>query len=188
MSVALALEGYHVTLAEPSGDTIAGVQGARNLSQVANELLDSTVMARVDIRQATIEQFHPTGSYDIVYCRQVVHHFHDPVMALKKVRSLLSEKGVAMFVREHVIFDDEDKERFLEGHALQKYTGGENAYTAEEYCAFIEAAGMRLAKQYAFKESPINFYPHSQEAALLLDESSISGRPYSFIAVNKESA
>ncbi|MBM3111569.1 glycosyltransferase [Pseudomonas arcuscaelestis] len=188
MSVALALEGYHVTLAEPSGDTIAGVQGARNLSQVANELLDSTVMTRVDIRQATIEQFHPTGSYDIVYCRQVVHHFHDPVMALKKVRSLLSEKGVAMFVREHVIFDDEDKERFLEGHALQKYTGGENAYTAEEYCAFIEAAGMRLAKQYAFKESPINFYPHSQEAALLLDESSISGRPYSFIAVNKESA
>ncbi|SDH36356.1 glycosyltransferase [Pseudomonas abietaniphila] len=182
MSVALALEGYEVTLSEPCGDDIVGAKAARVLTEHVQKHVDPTINSRMRVSHTMLEDFEPHGLYDVVFCRQVVHHFSDPVTALRTIHGLLSVDGVSMLVREHVIYDTDDKENFLQGHPFQKYSGGENAYRADEYVSFLELAGFRLLQQYRFAESPINYFPHSEETARTIDEAKIAGRPYSFIA------
>lgn len=187
MSLAFALSGYDVTLAEPSSDTIVGTSAAQYLVDLVAENIDSSIRERVSIKQCPIEFLETTQRFDIVYCRQVVHHFPDPAFALKKINSLLNNKGAAFFVREHVIFDDADMDFFLKNHPFHKYTGGENAYRSEQYRQFIVDAEMILVKEYRFADSPINYFPHSEDVVAKYAESEIGGRPYTYIAKKKKS-
>ncbi len=70
-------------------------------------------------------------------------------------------------VRDHVVFDEQDKREFLENHPLQKFYGGENAFTPAEYRKAIEGAGGKIKKEFKYYDSVINYYPQSVE---LLDE------------------
>ncbi|WP_236170003.1 glycosyltransferase [Pseudomonas parasichuanensis] len=186
MAIAFALSGYHVTLAEPSTDEIVGVGAARKLLELAAAQIDVTVVDRVKIEPLPIELLSATELYDIVYCRQVVHHFRDPVIALKKIGTLMQDDATAFFVREHVVFDDADMEFFLANHPFHRYTGGENAYRREEYCDFIDKAGLALVKEYKFADSPINYFPHSEQTVASFDERQIAGRPYTYIVQKKK--
>ncbi|WP_347927690.1 glycosyltransferase [Pseudomonas helvetica] len=186
MSVALALEGYSVTLAEPSSDNIVGTQAAEKLVRLACESLDPTVKDRITIRQTSVESLDGSQLFDIAYCRQVVHHFRDPVKALQKVNDNLNVGGVALLVREHIIFDDEDKTNFLLNHPFHKYSGGENGYRADEYESFIQQAKFELLETLVFAGSPINYFPHTKEVAESISEQEIAGRPYTFIAKKSE--
>lgn len=181
MAVAFALEGYHVTLAEPCGDDIVGTCAAEKLIELACEAFDPSVRGRVVVKQVSIEQMNDCGIYDVAYCRQVVHHFRDPVSALEKINSCLKAGGVGLLVREHVIFDDEDKNNFLVSHPFHKYSGGENGYSDSEYESYITLAGFDLLKKLKFADSPINYYPHSKAVAESISECEIAGRPYTFI-------
>lgn len=182
MTIAFALSGYEVTLVEPSTDNIVGTSAAHNLLKLTAKEVDPSLIDRVHIQQASIETLLTAERYDIVYCRQVVHHFKEPITALRKIFSLLNDNGVAFFVREHVIFDDDDMQAFLAGHPFHQYTHSENAYKSEEYCEFIQEAGLTLIKQYKFADSPINYFPHTEQTAASLNEHKIAGRPYTFIA------
>lgn len=185
MAVAFALSGYEVTLVEPSSDDIVGTTAARKLLCLAADEFDASLADRVKIEQAPIEKLVLPERYDIVYCRQVVHHFPDPVAALRKINELLNDDGVALLVREHVIFDDADMEFFLQNHPFHKYTLGENAYRREQYCGFIYDSGMSLLKEYKFAESPINYFPHSVHTVASVSEHQVAGRPYTYIAKKK---
>jgi glycosyltransferase involved in cell wall biosynthesis/carbonic anhydrase/acetyltransferase-like protein (isoleucine patch superfamily) len=186
MSVALALEGYLVTLAEPSSDNIVGTQAAEQLVRLACASLDPTVKDRITIRQMAVEDLDGSQLFDVAYCRQVVHHFRDPVKALQKINDSLTVGGVALLVREHIVFDDEDKTSFLSNHPFHKYTGGENGYRADEYESFIEQAKFKLVETLTFASSPINYFPHTKEIAESISEKEIAGRPYTFIAKKSE--
>ncbi|HSD39903.1 MAG TPA: glycosyltransferase [Rhodocyclaceae bacterium] len=182
MSMALALEGFDVTLIEPDEGDIVGVASAYALlKRVANEL-DPTVSERFRVLNASIETAQLSASVDIVYCRQVVHHFRDPVRCLKKIRALLTDGGLVLLLREHVIFDEADLEFFLNHHPFHAYTGGENAYRAEQYREFLVNAGFEFECEYAFSDSPINYFPHTKNTAEAIDERLVAGRPYSFVA------
>lgn len=185
MAIAFALSGYEVTLAEPSSDDIVGTAAARKLLSLAVDEFDASLRERFRIEQSNIEALALVERYDVVYCRQVVHHFLDPVAALSKIHGLLSDNGVAFFIREHVVFDDADKGFFLQNHPFHQYTRGENAYRSEQYCEFIDDAGMSLIKEYKFAESPINFFPHSEQTVATVSERQVAGRPYSYVAKKK---
>lgn len=182
MTIAFALSGYEVTLAEPSSDGIVGTLAAKELLKFAADQLDATVVERVKIHQSALENLFLEERYDIVYCRQVVHHFKDPVIALRKIHSLMKDDGVAFLVREHVVFDESDMQNFLDGHPFHRFTRGENAYKSEEYRAFLNDASMELVKEFKFADSPINYFPHSEHDIKELTELQVAGRPYTYVA------
>lgn len=182
MSIAFALEGFEVTLVEPSTGGITGVAGARRLLNFAAATIDSTLPQRVAILEQALEAFESEQKFDIIHCRQVVHHLKDPAVGVKKFYSLLKPGGIALLLREHVIFDEADLQLFLQSHPFQGYSGGEFGYRQDEYSGFLTGAGFESLREYKFADSPINYFPHSREVALSIDERQIAGRPYSFIA------
>lgn len=182
MTVAFAKAGYHVTLIEPSSDTIVGTEAAARLRDAIAYHEDTSIMDRINIVHGFVEDFSPEKPFDIVYCRQVVHHFEDPVVSLRKIRDVLTDDGTVFLVREHVIFDDEDKRQFLDGHPLHRFTQGENAYTREQYEGFVKEAELDLLQVFRFADTPINYFPHSKEVVEALGENAYAGRPYTFIA------
>jgi len=186
MSVALALEGYSVTLAEPSGDSIVGTRAAEELVRLACDSLDPTLKDRITIKQMFVESLNGDQQFDVAYCRQVVHHFRDPVKALQTINDSLCAGGVALFVREHIVFDEEDKVNFLLSHPFHKYSGGENGYRIDEYESFIHQAKFDVLETLTFSSSPINYFPHTKEVAESISEREIAGRPYTFIAKKPE--
>lgn len=188
MAIAFALEGYEVTLVEPSHGDIVGIAGAKRLINYATKEFDSSIKDRVKLIHGFVEDLDVDDKFDVVHCRQVVHHFTKPTVALAKIRNLVNKNGIIFLVREHVIFDEEDKQQFLKTHPFHIYTGGENAYKAEEYVKFIIDAGFTLLRQYSFAETLINCHPHEAEYCRSIDEREIAGRPYSFIARNVEIA
>ena len=66
-------------------------------------------------------------------------------------------------VRDHVIFNEKDKQWFLENHPLQKYYGGENAFTPEEYKNAITKSGLEIQEELRFFDSEINFFPETKK-------------------------
>jgi len=179
-SVAFALEGFDVTALEPSSDDLVGTRAIRSMVDEGRKY-DPSVGNRVKIVQGLIETAEIEPGFDFVLCRQVAHHFRDPVDALRRIRRLLNPDGVVLLVREHVVFNEQDRERFLETHPMHRFYGGENAYAVDEYLHMARAAGFEVARILGFKESPINYYPHNPYAIQELDEIEVPGRPYTFV-------
>lgn len=186
-TVALALAGYKVTLVEPSIDSIVGTTAVEKLIALASEKYDQPLRQMITMSNAKIENFESEMKFDIAHCRQVVHHFTNPVRTLEKIHSLLTKDGYALLIREHVAFDKNDLEFFLDDHAFNKYTQNEYAYRPDEYKDFILASGMKFVQSIEFSDSPINYYPHTYENVQSIDPLEIAGRPYSFIAQQQES-
>lgn len=100
-----------------------------------------------------------SGSVDIVYCRQVLHHIPDLRAATVECARVLRPGGVLLACREHVVDDEQQKARFLRDHPVHRLAGGENAYRLDEYVSAIVGAGLRLEWAKGQWESPINAYP-----------------------------
>jgi|GEM_PF-1550028 len=177
-----AIRGFNVTVIEPSGGALTGIEAIKSMARAASEL-DDTVNTRLKWERADIQHYRTEEKYDVILCRQVLHHFADPYLSVEKISNLLNPGGIVLFVREHVILDDEDKQLFLESHPFQKFYGGENAYKIDEYVDFIEKAGLEIETIYRFFESPINYEPHDFSKIQDLSERDIAGRPYTFVAV-----
>jgi SAM-dependent methyltransferase len=182
MAVAFALAGYQVTLIEPSVSPVTGVPAATRLIDYTERKIDDTIRSRIHVLQGWIEDVVPEQRFDIAYCRQAVHHFSDPVAGLRKIRSMVATGGLAFLSREHVIFDEQDRQAFYDSHPFQRYTSGEAAYRPEEYVRFLQDAGFTLLRQYRFAETLINCFPHDPDYARAVDERAVAGRPYSFMA------
>ena len=97
--------------------------------------------------------------FEIVYVRQALHHANDLNLFVKAATRLLKQGGIFMAVREHVIYNEKDKEWFLSSHPLQKFYGGENAFTLLEYELAFKGAGLSLLKKFGHYESVINYSP-----------------------------
>ncbi|MGI2035368.1 class I SAM-dependent methyltransferase [Rhizobium panacihumi] len=181
-AAAFAIAGHQAMAIEPGNSNIGGIEAIVAMAE-AGTRIDQTIKERLRWAQADILTYSSDEKYDVVLCRQALHHFADPYLALNNIANLLKPGGMALFVREHVIFDEEDKQLFLAGHPLQKFYGGENAYRVDEYEDFIEKSGLQLTKTLKFADSPINYEPHKLADIETLSERDIAGRPYTFIAL-----
>jgi glycosyltransferase involved in cell wall biosynthesis/acetyltransferase-like isoleucine patch superfamily enzyme/SAM-dependent methyltransferase len=183
-AAAFAVDGFHVDVVEPSESLFTGRKGLETLI----ETLKKHVPLSIGIHQELLENVELRPGYDVVLCRQVAHHFADPVADLRRIHDLLRPGGKALLLREHVVFNAEDKARFLREHPMQSFYGGENAYTIEEYVGFAEAAGFEVERVISYAESPMNYWPNSLEAVAEHGEKNIAGRPYSFVLKKSEAA
>jgi acetyltransferase-like isoleucine patch superfamily enzyme/SAM-dependent methyltransferase len=185
-AIAFAAEGFHVTLVEPSNDKVVGVGGAElildALTRKESERFPG-IRDRIQLICADAETFDfAQRQYDVVYLRQVVHHLPNAAVSVARFANTLAPSGLVMFIREHVVFDAQDKQLFLEHHPLHAFTQGENAYTELEYQQIIKSANLNLLETLRFADSVINYFPHSYETAQTVGEIPVYGRPYSFIA------
>jgi SAM-dependent methyltransferase len=102
-----------------------------------------------------------SDSFDLVHCRQVLHHAHDLNMLCREAARVLKTDGVFIATREHVLSRQEDLETFLSQHPLHRLYGGENAFMLEEYVSAITSAGIKLIKTLNPMESDINLFPQT---------------------------
>jgi ubiquinone/menaquinone biosynthesis C-methylase UbiE len=151
-SFAFAKAGCHTIALEPDPSALVGAGAIRSLSEATN--------IPIEIVQSYGETLpFDDNTFDIVYGRAVMHHARDLNQFCKEVARVLKPGGVFIGTREHVISKQEDIDQFLDGHALHKFYGGENAFLLSEYTAAITGANLQLKKTIAPSASVINFAP-----------------------------
>ncbi|PXY42005.1 SAM-dependent methyltransferase [Flavobacterium cheongpyeongense] len=159
-AVALALEGYHVVSIEPDPSETIGAGAIRKLKHHYN-------LTNLEIYEAFAEELQlQSESFDIVYTRQCMHHAYDLDKFVAEASRVTKKRGLFITIRDHVIFNQKDKEWFLENHPLQKFYGGENAFQTVEYRTAMEKAGLKVEKEIKYYESVINYFPVSKEEIL----------------------
>ncbi len=104
----------------------------------------------------------PDASFDLVYCRAVLHHARDLRQLCREASRVLRPGGVFIASREHVISKKTDLPIFLEGHPLHKLHGGENAYLLDEYLGAIREGGVEVIHVLNPKESDVNLFPSTR--------------------------
>jgi len=152
-AVAFARHGFRVTAVEPDPSDTVGAGAIRQLAE-------AMALDELEVLEAFAEVLPlESNAFDIVYARQAMHHAQDLTRFIRECGRLLRPGGILLTVRDHVVFDPEDKARFLEEHPLQKFYGGENAYSPEEYRQAMEEAGLSIVRELRYFDSVINFYP-----------------------------
>jgi SAM-dependent methyltransferase len=161
---AFAKSGFEVTSVEPDPSSTVG-RGAIG-----------AVLRGAGLSAAVVDSYgedlpFPSGSFDIVYVRQGLHHARDLPCMLKEYARVLRPGGVLLACREHVVDDYEASlSSFLDSQVDHQLYGGENAFTLPDYRAAITGSGLSLAKELEPFESAINLHPEtpaSFEAAIL---------------------
>lgn len=152
-SIAFARLGYHVFALEPDESETVGVNAIRKLKE-------HYALPNVEIFETTAEEMNfENETFDIVYARQCMHHAYNLYEFLKQASRVLKKGGLLLTVRDHVIFSEKDKQWFLDNHPLQKFYGGENAFTPEEYRKAMQNAGLQIIRELKHFESVINYFP-----------------------------
>jgi 2-polyprenyl-3-methyl-5-hydroxy-6-metoxy-1,4-benzoquinol methylase len=167
-AVAFALEGYEVLAIEPDPSNTIGAGAIKILKEIYH-------LQNLEVSEQYAEDLiKQNEEFDFVYVRQALHHAYDLNLFVKSTASLLKRGGILLAVREHVIYNDMDKEWFLSSHPLQKFYGGENAFTLDEYKNSFKQARLDLLKMFGHFENVINYYPLSAQDILKLKNEEIS--------------
>ena len=152
-TIAFALEGYQVTSIEPDKSETIGAGAISQLKEYYH-------LENVQVLSEYAEDIQfQEGSFDIVYSRQCMHHAYNLEKFVFEAGRVLKPGGLFITVRDHVVFDKKDKAVFLNAHPLQKFYGGENAFTPDQYKNAIFKAGLKLVKELKFYDSVINYFP-----------------------------
>jgi SAM-dependent methyltransferase len=157
-SYALAREGWRVTALEPDPSTLVGAGAIRSL-------VDASGVPVQIVSEFSESLPFEANRFDVVNCRQVLHHARDLPQTCREIFRVLKPGGVMVATREHVISRKEDLPKFLDSHALHKFYGGENAFLLQEYLDALRNAGLVVEQSLAPLDSPINYFPMSPEQA-----------------------
>lgn len=196
-SFALAADGWATTALEPDPSNIVGAGAIRRMVR-------ATGLAINVVESWGEELPFASGSFDLVFCRQVLHHARNLGELCQEVARVLKPRGKMLAVREHVISRPEHLGAFLSAHPMHHLFGGEHAYLLADYLAAIRNAGLSVVAVMNPLSSDINLHPltrnmikqriaakwHLPSAAMipnfvlalrgaLLGD---PGRPYSFLA------
>lgn len=155
-AVALALDGFTITATEPDPSQTVGAGAIRTLK-------DHYHLSRLMIYEKFAEEIQVDEPFDVIYVRQALHHAYDLHKFVRNLSTLLRPGGILITIRDHVIFDDSDKEWFLREHPLHKFYGGENAFRPEEYAAAFQHAGLEIVKILRHYDNIINYSPMTRE-------------------------
>jgi 2-polyprenyl-3-methyl-5-hydroxy-6-metoxy-1,4-benzoquinol methylase len=156
-AVCFTLEGYEVLAIEPDPSITIGAGAIRILKEHYQ-------LHKLEVKELFAEElFKENAAFDIVYVRQALHHAHNLNLFVKSASGLLKPEGIFVAVREHVIYNEKDKQWFLASHPLQKFYGGENAFTLSEYNCAFNAAGLKLLKSLSHFENVINYAPLNEK-------------------------
>lgn len=154
-SYALARDGWQVTALEPDPSPLVGAGAIRQLA--------SDTGVAIEVEQTLSERLpFADASFDLVYGRAVLHHIGDLSAACREFARVLKPGGRVVAVREHVITDDADRERFFEIHPLHYRYGGENAHQVGFYQDALSQAGLQIESTLGPLETAVNYAPHDK--------------------------
>ena len=152
-SFAFASLGYKVFAVDPNPSVEVGV-GA--IARLNSELGSNKIMPLLAFGEFLP---FPDQTFDVIYTRQVLHHFKNLQEGLNECYRVLKPGGYLLVTRDHVINDNSQLEQFLQSHVLHQLHGGENAYTLKTYTGSLERAGFKLKKVLGTYDSVINLFP-----------------------------
>ncbi len=156
-TIALSLAGYQVTAVEPDPSSTVGANAIRTLCEQYKR-------SNIKVYEALAEDIaFPDETFDVVYFRQAMHHASSLNKFVGEAGRVLRKGGILFSVRDHVVFDEEDKLKFLIHHPLQKFYGGENAFSPEEYRKAMNNAGLTIVKEFKYYDSVLNYFPITEE-------------------------
>jgi 2-polyprenyl-3-methyl-5-hydroxy-6-metoxy-1,4-benzoquinol methylase len=159
-AVSFALKGYDVTATEPDKSNTVGAGAIRRL-------IEDYQLKNLQVFESFAEDINVGNElYDIVYVRQAMHHAYDLNKFISNLSSCLKKGGIMLTIRDHIIYNEKDKAWFLSCHPLQKYYGGENAYTEQQYKNGFTQAGLKIKLMLKYYDSIINLFPDSKEKKL----------------------
>lgn len=156
-SYALARDGWTVTALEPNPSAMVGAGAIRGLAAQAGF---DIAIAETWGEQLPFED----DVFDVVHCRQVLHHARDLGQLCREIGRVLKPGGCFIATREHVISRKEDLPVFLDRHPLHKFYGGENAFLLQEYEEAIKNADIVLTRTFNPAQSDINLFPETKSA------------------------
>lgn len=155
-SYALARDGWRVTALEPDPSNVVGAGAIRELAQVAD--------IAIDVAQSWGEDLpFEANMFDVVLCRQVLHHARDLEQLCRQIGRVLKPGGIFMAVREHVISKPDHLRAFLDSHPLHRLYGGEHAYMLKQYTDAIRSSGLRIERVLNPMQSEMNLFPASTD-------------------------
>jgi ubiquinone/menaquinone biosynthesis C-methylase UbiE len=155
-AVAFALEGYKVTAVEPdTSETI----GAKAITTVSSHFQQEVTVLESYAEDLPLED----ESFDVVYARQAMHHAHNLKSFVGEAFRVLKKGGILVTVRDHVVNSATEKEIFLQNHPLQKFYGGENAFSLEEYKNAFTDNGFSIQQIFSHYQSVINYFPKTKK-------------------------
>ncbi|MBL0256250.1 MAG: class I SAM-dependent methyltransferase [Bacteroidetes bacterium] len=156
-TIALARNGYTLTALEPDPSPTVGCAAIRSMAEHYG-------LKTVSILQSYAEAIPAeNNTFDIVHVRQAMHHAQNLDKFLTEIQRVLKPGGFLFTLRDHVIYNNHDKQIFLKAHPLQEYYGGENAYTEAEYLHAMKHAGLKAIRVLRHFDSVINYAPLTQE-------------------------
>lgn len=151
-SFALAKDGWQVTALEPDPSREVGSEAVRQLARETG--------LPIEVVTDWGEKLpFDDGSFDLIYCRAVLHHARDLNQLCSEAARVLRRGGLVLATREHVISNEKDLDVFLRGHPLHHLYGGENAYRLGEYISALTASGLTMNRVLNPLESDINLFP-----------------------------
>ena len=158
---AFAREGWRVTALEPDPSALVGAGAIRSLAD------DGQV--EIEVVETWGEDLpFDDNSFDVVHCRQVLHHARDLGDLCRQAARVLRPGGMLIATREHVISRQEDLQKFLSSHPLHDLYGGENAYTLNEYKDALVKARLKILKIHNPLSSDINLCPGTKSDVKIL--------------------
>ncbi|MEQ8926495.1 MAG: class I SAM-dependent methyltransferase [Fulvivirga sp.] len=179
-AISFALDGYEVTAVEPDPSDTVGA-GA------INALKDHYQLQNLKVYESFAEDIgFDSKSFDLVFVRQALHHANDLNKFVAECQRVLSEGGIMMTIRDHVIYDERDKEWFLEMHPLHKFYGGENAYRSDEYEEAFKNSGFEILNRFRYYDTPVNYFPVPEDSVNpILVEAQLKENLFRKISISK---
>ncbi len=151
-SFALARDGWTVTAVEPDRSKLVGSGAIRELSSESG--------FKIKIVKAKAEKLpFDDEAFDVVHCRQALHHADDLEQMCRESLRVLRKGGVFIATREHVLSREEDIHGFLARHPLHYLYGGEWAYTLSRYTSALEANKPASIEAFSPLSTIINLFP-----------------------------
>ena len=154
-SYALAKDGWEVTALEPDPSHLVGAGAIHHLKE------ETGTSIQVVSEWGESLPFDE-GAFDVVFCRQALHHARDLHTFCREAHRVLRPGGLFYAIREHVLSHRMDLQKFFELHPLHHRYGGENAYLLGEYLEAIGSAGLRMKKVLNPLQSDINTFPETR--------------------------
>jgi ubiquinone/menaquinone biosynthesis C-methylase UbiE len=155
---AFARAGFNVVVVEP--DSSASVGRGAIATSLSADNLQATI---VDAFGENLP--FDSGSFDVVYVRQGLHHAQDLKAMLSEYARVLRPGGLLLGCREHVVDDYGSSLRdFLDAQVDHQLYGGENAFTLADYRAAFVDAGLSIVQEIGPYDSPINLHPNTPES------------------------
>lgn len=156
-SISFALSDYIVTALEPDRSNTVGAGAIKRLALDLN-------LSTVTVVEAYAEKLpFLDGAFDIVYARQSMHHAQDLSTFVMEAYRVLKKGGIFFTLRDHVVDNENQKMEFLTSHPLQKFYGGENAYSQDQYLFSMRSAGFNIKKIMGPYDSILNLFPITKE-------------------------